>query len=76
MAPPTGDDGLRCFICRKEVPARADNPAFPFCSARCQLVDLGHWLSGDYRIPTDAQPEDESEGEMGGVGSGSGSEGS
>ncbi|HET6305753.1 MAG TPA: DNA gyrase inhibitor YacG [Rhodopila sp.] len=23
----------------------------PFCSARCQEVDLGRWLGGVYRIP-------------------------
>jgi endogenous inhibitor of DNA gyrase (YacG/DUF329 family) len=30
----------------------------PFCSARCQLIDLGRWLKGDYRIPSDEPPED------------------
>lgn len=29
---------------------RTENAAFPFCSSRCQLVDLGKWLDGDYRI--------------------------
>ncbi|HVV86236.1 MAG TPA: DNA gyrase inhibitor YacG [Kofleriaceae bacterium] len=24
---------------------------FPFCSARCQLVDLGRWLGEEYRVP-------------------------
>ena len=23
----------------------------PFCSARCQQIDLGRWLKGDYVIP-------------------------
>ncbi len=23
----------------------------PFCSARCADIDLGRWLSGQYRIP-------------------------
>jgi endogenous inhibitor of DNA gyrase (YacG/DUF329 family) len=23
----------------------------PFCSERCKLADLGHWLSGNYRVP-------------------------
>jgi endogenous inhibitor of DNA gyrase (YacG/DUF329 family) len=27
------------------------DPAWrPFCSERCKLVDLGRWLSGDYRV--------------------------
>jgi endogenous inhibitor of DNA gyrase (YacG/DUF329 family) len=28
----------------------------PFCSARCAEVDLGRWLKGAYRIPTDEAP--------------------
>lgn len=23
----------------------------PFCSERCRMVDLGHWLEESYRIP-------------------------
>jgi endogenous inhibitor of DNA gyrase (YacG/DUF329 family) len=23
----------------------------PFCSERCRLLDLSHWLDGDYRVP-------------------------
>jgi uncharacterized protein len=40
-----------CPICRKPAPARTVNPAFPFCSARCKLIDLGKWLGEDYRVP-------------------------
>ena len=25
----------------------------PFCSQRCADLDLGRWLNGEYRIPTD-----------------------
>jgi len=25
--------------------------AFPFCSPKCKLVDLGRWLDGSYRVP-------------------------
>lgn len=38
----------RCPICKAEVPERTKN--FPFCSARCKLVDAGNWLEGAYRI--------------------------
>ncbi len=41
----------RCPICRKPVAPREGNPAFPFCSDRCRLVDLGKWLGEEYRIP-------------------------
>ncbi len=38
---------LNCPICGKPTA-----PAYhPFCSRRCQLVDLGHWLGGNYKIP-------------------------
>jgi endogenous inhibitor of DNA gyrase (YacG/DUF329 family) len=40
-----------CPICRKPVAPRASNSAFPFCSDRCKLLDLGKWLGEDYRIP-------------------------
>lgn len=39
----------RCPICGK--PADREGPARPFCSTRCQMVDLNRWLRGDYRIP-------------------------
>lgn len=31
-----------------------DNPYRPFCCERCRMIDLGHWLKGDYRMPDDA----------------------
>jgi len=48
----------RCPICKAPVASREENGAFPFCSSRCQLVDLGHWLDESYRIPV-VEPEDE-----------------
>jgi len=41
----------RCPTCRRAAAPRTANPAFPFCSPRCKLVDLGRWLGGEYRIP-------------------------
>ena len=41
-----------CPICGKP----AAKPFAPFCSARCQDVDLHRWLSDGYRIPTE-EPE-------------------
>ncbi|HSN91656.1 MAG TPA: DNA gyrase inhibitor YacG [Anaeromyxobacteraceae bacterium] len=40
-----------CPTCRRPAAPRAENPAFPFCSERCRLVDLGKWLGEEYRIP-------------------------
>ncbi len=52
---PTGRKSKRsCPHCGK--PAVAEYG--PFCSRRCQQVDLGHWLNGSYRIATDEAPSD------------------
>jgi hypothetical protein len=40
----------RCPTCRG-VAVKDGNKVFPFCSERCQLVDLGRWLTEEYRIP-------------------------
>jgi endogenous inhibitor of DNA gyrase (YacG/DUF329 family) len=37
----------RCPICGKP----AAQQQRPFCSRRCADVDLGRWLTGQYRIP-------------------------
>jgi len=41
---------LRCPTCRTLVVRGNEN--FPFCSARCRLIDLGKWASGGYVIST------------------------
>ena len=41
-----------CPICGKP----AADELRPFCSRRCADVDLGRWLTGQYRIP--AAPDD------------------
>ena len=47
----------RCPICGELALRRDQNPAFPFCSPRCKLVDLGQWLGEGYRVP-DERPVD------------------
>ena len=44
---------MRCPICKKEVPAGSRYE--PFCSERCQVIDLGAWASGKYAIPSEEQ---------------------
>ncbi|MCZ6800421.1 MAG: DNA gyrase inhibitor YacG [Nitrospirae bacterium] len=46
-----------CPICRKET-RRAGNPFRPFCSRRCQIMDLAAWTSGSYSVPEDAHSSD------------------
>ena len=41
---------IRCPICKIEV-SWENNPYRPFCSERCQLIDLGAWTEERYRIP-------------------------
>lgn len=45
----------RCPICGKrlEAESREALPHWPFCSARCRLIDLGRWLGEEYRVPSD-----------------------
>jgi endogenous inhibitor of DNA gyrase (YacG/DUF329 family) len=50
---------LRCHICKREVVPRRENPAFPFCSERCKLIDLGKWLGEEYRVASKPEEEDE-----------------
>ena len=52
-----------CPICGEEAKPRSANKAFPFCTARCQSIDLGKWLNEDYRVP--ATPDEAGEGDEG-----------
>jgi endogenous inhibitor of DNA gyrase (YacG/DUF329 family) len=61
---------VRCPTCNKVIRTSGSNPLseakyFPFCSQRCKLVDLGHWLDGDYKITTElpCRPLDEPDGD-------------
>ncbi len=39
-------------MCKKAVPWE-ENVFRPFCSQRCQLLDLQGWFGEQYRIPQD-----------------------
>ncbi len=47
-----------CPICRTRIPWEG-NSYRPFCSRRCQLVDLNGWFTEQYRVPVDRQEDDE-----------------
>ena len=49
---PSYQTGMKppCPICEQPRVEDGDRHA-PFCSERCKLLDLDHWLGGDYRIP-------------------------
>ncbi|HYE74595.1 MAG TPA: DNA gyrase inhibitor YacG [Blastocatellia bacterium] len=40
---------MRCPLCRREF-NREESEWRPFCSERCQIIDLGNWASESYRI--------------------------
>jgi endogenous inhibitor of DNA gyrase (YacG/DUF329 family) len=37
--------------------SKADWPQFPFCSPRCQTIDLGRWLGEKYRVVPEGEGE-------------------
>ena len=43
-----------CPVCRKP----AVETFRPFCSKRCQQIDLGRWLGGKYALPTEEEPDE------------------
>jgi uncharacterized protein len=38
-----------CPICKSKT-TWEENPWRPFCSERCKLIDLGNWVSDEYKI--------------------------
>lgn len=52
---------VKCPYCGKSSEYNPSNVYRPFCSERCQLIDLGEWASGRYGIPAEeATPPEES----------------
>ena len=49
---------MRCPICKQSI-VRQGNPFRPFCSERCQRIDLDNWLEGRYRVPAPLAAEEE-----------------
>jgi len=43
-----------CVYCRRQP---VDLAWRPFCSERCKMADLGHWLTGAYSAPAEPVPE-------------------
>ncbi|MFT7133032.1 MAG: endogenous inhibitor of DNA gyrase (YacG/DUF329 family) [Cyclobacteriaceae bacterium] len=49
---------VKCPTCQKAVLWVEENVDRPFCSERCQLIDLGEWASGKHFIPVDPIHDD------------------
>jgi len=43
---------VKCPKCGNPSEYSPSNPYRPFCSQRCQLIDLGQWADEKYTIPT------------------------
>ncbi|WP_295523891.1 DNA gyrase inhibitor YacG [uncultured Pseudacidovorax sp.] len=48
-----------CPACGQDSVYAPENRFRPFCSARCKGIDLGAWASEEFRMPTEAPPDDE-----------------
>lgn len=53
--PPASPPRRSCPICRRPDDARFR----PFCSKRCADLDLGRWLTEEYRIPVETDADDD-----------------
>lgn len=49
---------VKCPTCQTEVVWNESSPYRPFCSKRCQLIDLGEWADESKRIPSQSDIND------------------
>ncbi|MCB0341022.1 MAG: DNA gyrase inhibitor YacG [Pseudobdellovibrionaceae bacterium] len=47
---------VKCPQCGKDTEYGPENKYRPFCSERCQLIDLGEWAEEKYLIPAEEGP--------------------
>lgn len=45
-----------CRICGSAVDP--ESQTFPFCSSRCRTIDLGKWVTGEYRVTREIKDAD------------------
>ena len=48
----------RCSLCGHPF-VRSESRTFPFCSSRCQQIDLGQWLDEKLGLPIECQEDQE-----------------
>ena len=49
---------VTCPACKGKSVYAPSNPCRPFCSQRCQNMDLGAWASESFRMPVETPPDD------------------
>jgi uncharacterized protein len=47
-----------CPHCKTLSEFSPNNPFRPFCSERCNMIDLGDWANENYKIPDNNPPKD------------------
>nr|WP_136250311.1 DNA gyrase inhibitor YacG [Ningiella ruwaisensis] len=52
---------VTCPTCKSKVIWDAKSPYRPFCSKRCQLIDLGQWANEENAIPAGKDSNAETE---------------
>lgn len=50
---------IACPTCKKSLRWQDCKEHRPFCSKRCQLIDLGEWANESHAIPGDPVVEDD-----------------
>ena len=50
---------VRCPGCSGDSIYAPTNPFRPFCSERCKNMDFGAWASENFRMPSEAPPDDQ-----------------
>jgi uncharacterized protein len=52
-----------CPHCRGPSIYAPSNPFRPFCSERCKNLDLGAWASEQFKVESEAPPDDQAFGD-------------
>lgn len=50
---------VRCPGCGGDSIYAPGNPYRPFCSERCKNLDFGAWASENFRVASEAPPDDQ-----------------
>ena len=49
---------VKCPTCKNELAWNEDAKFRPFCSKRCQLIDLGQWANEEHAIASNEHEQD------------------
>jgi hypothetical protein len=49
---------ITCPLCKRTT-TWEENPWRPFCSEKCKLIDLGKWVSEEYKIEGEKAEEEQ-----------------